>query len=233
MQVHELGVTEENKEKAALTSSFNLFSQTKIKLPFECHCRRANNVAFMFQGSSLLIIPSFQLQLRKAVVPIISLPSKSWLPCCCLIDFLQCFRWCFRNSWLWGYVPVVRENGAILWGLYEIMPSGLWFPTSGPQGEIWTPGQELNKNHGSVLLSKKAFLDYIWKYTLPPDQNTVFSLPLRMDLAFCGGYPADFPGFPIVSYVYTKEEIKTNAHLSSALTMVSSGRQTQPKQQKE
>lgn len=69
MQVHELGVTEENK----YCSSFYLFSQTKVKLPFECHCRRANSVAFMFQGSSLLIIQSFQLQLRKAVVPIISM----------------------------------------------------------------------------------------------------------------------------------------------------------------
>lgn len=53
-----------------------------------------------------------------------------------------------------------------------------------------------------------------------------------MDLAIYGGYPADFPGLPILSYVYTKEEIKTNAYLSSALAMVSSGRQTQPKQQK-
>lgn len=47
-------------------------SQTKVKLPFECHYRRADNVAFMFQGSSLLIIQDFQLQLRKTVVPIIS-----------------------------------------------------------------------------------------------------------------------------------------------------------------
>lgn len=53
MQVHELGVSEENKEKTALSSCFNLFSQTKVKLPFECRCRRANNIAFMFQGSSL------------------------------------------------------------------------------------------------------------------------------------------------------------------------------------
>lgn len=42
-----------------------------------------------------------------------------------------------------------------------------------------------------------------------------------MDLAIYGGYPADFPGFSIVSYVHAKEEIKTNAYLSSALTMVS------------
>lgn len=61
----------------------------------------------------------------------------------------------------------------------------------------------------------------------------MFSLPFRMALAINGGYPADFPGFLIVSFVSTKEEIKTNAYLSSALAMVSSGRQTQPKHQKE
>lgn len=80
MQVRGLGVTKENKEKPALSSSFHPFTQTKVKLPFECHYRRANNAAFMFQGSSFFLIRSFQLQLRKAVVPII---SKRKIPCFC------------------------------------------------------------------------------------------------------------------------------------------------------